>query len=590
MATPLPAMLHRLLRAIAPAPLTLGMIALLESPTYPQPPGEIPSRMAIASPAPLRRSPGKANTANKANVEDHFKTDDVGVEVDSESTLVTDTAGALGTAEGGTERIEPEWNTASAHPVAPFIRFDEVLDDARESIGEFGSGLRTRAEQALDDVGEMVTEGRQALAEVVKEKPAQIRQFLHDRLSSISLAELVGRLEQLRAAEYGDHWGETYKVPGVRSSLESTQTVLQAIAQNPGKTGAVIYTFARGQDLELTLVLPDGPPKRHTLKGRVSTLQNATHTLRLGITDPLQSADDAYLEPGQELYRALVAPFRKTLDKAGVDILMFSLDSGLRSLPVAALHDGEEFLIENYAVAIIPSFGLLNAQYQPLTNAKVLVAGASRFERFNDLPAVPVELAAIQENWSTVNLLENKFTLDAIQKVRKREKFAIVHLATHAVFQQGEPNQSFVQLWGNERLTFDAIASLNFHRPPLELLVLSACQTAFGDDAAELGFAGLSVQSGAKSVVASLWRVSDTGTLALMSEFYDHLGDLPTKAEALRQAQLAMLQNKTITAKEFWASNHRGGFSDARPVDFNSNRSLSHPYYWAGFTLVGSPW
>ncbi|MEM1426622.1 MAG: CHAT domain-containing protein, partial [Cyanobacteria bacterium P01_H01_bin.130] len=243
-------------------------------------------------------------------------------------------------------------------------------------------------------------------------------------------------------------------------------------------------------------------------------------------------------------------------------------------------------------VAIIPSFGLLETDYKPLTNAKVLVAGASQFQDLADLPAVPVELAAIQQNWPTVSLTESEFTLDAMQTVRQDAAFTIAHLATHAVFRDGDPSNSFVQLWGDERLTLDAIASLNFHRPPLELLVLSACQTAFGNDSAELGFAGLSVQSGAKSVVASLWQVSDTGTLALMSEFYDQLGSISTKAEALRQAQLAMLRNETTAVKDFFSSGDRSALADISPVEseFSGDQNFSHPYFWSGFTLVGSPW
>ena len=474
--------------------------------------------------------------------------------------------------------------TASVPPVAPLIRFDDILDGARESVDALGG----RAREALDDVGDFLTERGRGLVEAVRDKPAKIRRFLEQRLESLTAKEKVGHLEQLRAAEYGDHWGTTYEVPVVQSSLDTTQAVLQAIAQNPGKTGAVLYALVRGQDLELTLVLPDGEPKQHTFKGVVPALQQANHQLRLGITDPLQADADEYLEPGQTLYKFLVSPFRKTLDRAGVDILMFSLDGGLRSLPVAALHDGRKFLVEHYAVAIIPSFGLLAPDYKPLTNAKVLVAGASRFDDLDDLPAVPVELATIQASWSTVNLLDNKFTLDAIQSARRKDDFAIAHLATHAVFKKGNPSKSFVQLWGDEQLTLDAIASLNFHRPPLELLVLSACQTAFGNDSAELGFAGISVQSGAKSVLASLWRVSDTGTLALMSEFYDYLGTLPTKAEALRHAQLAMLRGETASIEQLFAQ--RSGFSPPPDLGPLPTKDLTHPYFWAGFTLVGSPW
>lgn len=242
-------------------------------------------------------------------------------------------------------------------------------------------------------------------------------------------------------------------------------------------------------------------------------------------------------------------------------------------------------------VAIIPSFGLLETEYKPLTNSRILVAGTSEFNTLGDLPSVPVELAAIQKNWSTVDLIEDEFTLAAMQNIRSQEDFAIAHLATHAVFRDGDPSNSFVQLWGDEQLGLDAIASLNFHNPPLELLVLSACQTAFGNTSAELGFAGLSVQSGAKSVVASLWQVSDAGTLTLMSEFYDRLGDIPTKAESLRQAQLALLRNEITAVKAFLASTNQGDFTiPAQLTDSSAAADFSHPYFWSGFTLVGSPW
>ncbi|MEM9245327.1 MAG: CHAT domain-containing protein [Cyanobacteria bacterium P01_F01_bin.153] len=427
------------------------------------------------------------------------------------------------------------------------------------------------------------------LSSTVNVNSIYARQDLSDHLDTLTASEMVGRLEQLRATEYGNHWGITYQVPVVESSVGSIQTVLQAIAQNPGTIGAVMYAFINGDDLELTLVLPSGPPQRHTVEGVASSLLAANLQLRQAITSPFQKTK-VHRPPAQSLYKWLLAPFRKTLEENGVELLMFSLDSGLRSLPVAALHDGEQYLIENYAVAVIPSFGLLETEYKPLAGSRVLVAGASEFDELGDLPAVPVEIAAIQENWPTVDLTEDEFTLDAMQNIRSEENFAIAHLATHAVFRDGDPSNSFVQLWGQERLGLDAIASLNFRRPPLELLVLSACQTAFGNTAAELGFAGLSVQSGAKSVVASLWRVSDTGTLALMSEFYDRLGDIPTKAEALRQSQLALLRNEATAVKTFLAGTSRGDFDVPELTDADAVTDFTHPYFWSGFTLVGSPW
>ena len=478
----------------------------------------------------------------------------------------------------------PEFLLASELAIETLNSVDELLEEAFDSVNAF----TVRADRTASDLAAFLAGA--GLLVTVDQDATQFRQALVQRLDRLTAAELVGSLEQLRAAEYGNHWGVTYQVPVVQSSVGAIQTVLQAIAQHPGKSAAVIYAFLHGDDLELTLVLPEGPPQRHTIQSVGPDLLQATVQLRRNITNPLQSDPNAYLSPGQALYQWLLEPFRDTLDQSETELLLFSLDAGLRSLPVAALHDGEAFLIENYAVAIIPSFALLDTQYQPLTDATVLVAGASRFDALGDLPAVPAEVAAIQDQWSTVDLVENEFTLNALRTVRQESMFAIAHLATHAFFRDGDPSNSFVQLWGSDRLTLDAISSLNFHRPPLELLVLSACQTAFGDTSAELGFAGLSVQSGAKSVVASLWQVSDTGTLALMSEFYSHLSTLPTKADSLRQAQLAMLHDEIRTTKGRLARQSRGKSTIPQPFQHTLTSDFTHPYFWAGFTLVGSPW
>jgi CHAT domain-containing protein len=123
----------------------------------------------------------------------------------------------------------------------------------------------------------------------------------------------------------------------------------------------------------------------------------------------------------------------------------------------------------------------------------------------------------------------------------------------------------------------------------VELLTLSACRTAVGDVNAELGFAGLAVQAGVKSALASLWYVSDEGTLALMREFYRNLRQVPIKAEALRQAQVAMLQGK-VGIKGGELRGLRGGIGLPPAIAQRGDRVLNHPYYWAGFTMIGSPW
>lgn len=164
----------------------------------------------------------------------------------------------------------------------------------------------------------------------------------------------------------------------------------------------------------------------------------------------------------------------------------------------------------------------------------------------------------------------------------------MVHLATHAVFQPGEPDNSYIQLW-DARLQLNHIRQIDWGSLPVELLVLSACRTAIRDDEAELGFAGLALELGAKSVLGSLWDISDAGTLALMNKFYRQLGTTSTKAEALQQAQLRMLRGEVqVEGDRLLLS--QSAIPLPSELRHEATDDLSAPYYWAGFTMISSPW
>jgi CHAT domain-containing protein len=217
--------------------------------------------------------------------------------------------------------------------------------------------------------------------------------------------------------------------------------------------------------------------------------------------------------------------------------------------------------------------------------------GASEFTQLNPLPAVPVELSTIAKTlWQGEALINQDFTRVNLLKERQKYPYEIIHLATHAEFNAGDKSNSFIQLW-NEQLHLGELRTLGWNNPPVELLVLSACRTALGDETAELGFAGLAVAAGVKTALASLWYVSDEGTLGLMTEFYQHLSQVTIKAEALRQAQLAMLAGEVkITEGELRGSGLLRGVALPATLAQIGDRNLSHPYYWAAFTMIGSPW
>jgi CHAT domain-containing protein len=265
------------------------------------------------------------------------------------------------------------------------------------------------------------------------------------------------------------------------------------------------------------------------------------------------------------------------------------MEPGLRSLPVAALHDGKGFLIERYSVGLMPSLSLTDTLYKDIRNAQVLAMGAKTFKDQNPLPAVPTEVSAIAGRlWQGKSYLDSGFTLGNLKAARQQQPFGIIHLATHGDFKPGASSNSYIQLW-DSKLRLDQLRTLGWNKPPVELLVLSACRTALGDKEAELGFAGFAVLAGVKSAMASLWYVSDQGTLALMTDFYQQLNTAPIKAEALRRSQLAMIRGEVRLEN---GKLHTPNVDIPLPPELVElgDQKLDHPYYWSAFTMIGNPW
>ena len=297
---------------------------------------------------------------------------------------------------------------------------------------------------------------------------------------------------------------------------------------------------------------------------------------------------NGYLTTGKQLYDWLIAPIEATLKERGISNLAFALDSRLRSLPLTALSDGQQFLVEKYSLGLMPSLSLTYTLYHDIRNLEVLAMGADKFADQQPLPAVPIELSTITSIWQGKSFLNSDFTLKNLKAQRQERPFGIIHLATHANFSSGQASNSYIQLW-DTKLRLDQLSDLGWNNPPVDLLVLSACRTALGNEEAELGFAGLAVQAGVNSAIGSLWYVSDQGTLGLMTEFYQQLKQTAIKAEALRQAQLAMLRGQiNITGGKLVVGNK----SLPLPPELANlqDQNFIHPYYWSAFTMIGSPW
>ncbi len=375
----------------------------------------------------------------------------------------------------------------------------------------------------------------------------------------------------------------------------SIRESLSTVANQTGKKPAVIYVISQPEYLELILVTSQGSPVFQRIEvANNDELRQQMRSFIGGVSHPSPSNPNKYLTAAQKLYKLLISPLEAELQEREIDTLMFSLDPAMRSIPFAALHDGEKFLIEKYSMGLIPSINMTDTSYKNIKDLSVLAMGASDFQDPNivSLPAVPLELKMIRQNWRGKIFFDESFTFENLQKQRIKQGARIVHLATHGSFQPSAPNESFIQLW-NEQLKFDQLRKLAKNGEPIELLVLSACETAFGNLDAELGFAGLAVQAGVKSVLASLWQVDDGGTLGLMREFYRQLSlqDTTVKAEALRQAQIAMINGDLRLEAGRLRSGRVGDDGVKLPdAEFAEDMTFSHPYYWASFMMIGTPW
>lgn len=305
------------------------------------------------------------------------------------------------------------------------------------------------------------------------------------------------------------------------------------------------------------------------------------------------------LTQSKQLYKWIIEPYQKDfLDAENIDNILFCIGNGLRLAPLGALYDGENFLVEKYSISRIPAFNLINAEYKPVKNPSILAMGASDFPDNTPLPAVVLELQNINERLqrsntplSTEILLNEDFTLPNMKEQLKGNSFQIVHLATHANFNPGDITDSYIQFW-DDKLTLDQMSNMPWETPP-DLLVLSACNTALGDRGAQLGFTGIALQTGVNSAIGTLWSVSDLGTFALITEFYEQLINRsdanPTKAGALRQAQDLLLQGKVYFQDNLLITPH-GNIDLPKNLGVKGKVELSHPFYWAGFTLISSPW
>jgi len=448
----------------------------------------------------------------------------------------------------------------------------------------------TKYEQYLEDEETIPNPGNSNddIAKIESSFTNEYEQYLGlKETSTLTLAEISQRLSRIEQ--------DTRAKPALIYALFFSKTTPSSTLLSIELSLSINLQAQNSEQLQLLLITSSGKLIHKSVDDamRASVLQAAKRFRREVANPPGKIDTDSYLEPARQFYQWLVAPLEEDLREEGIENLVFVMDTGLRSLPLAALHNGQGFIIEKYSVGLMPSMSLTDTRYVNVRNAQVLAMGTSEFPHpdLNNLPAIPTEVGVINNLWSGQIFLDNDFTKNTLKYQHSQDNFGILHLGTHGKFRSGKPNKSYIQFWGNERLRLDEVQELRLNYPPVELLVLSACDTALGDEEAELGFAGFAHLAGVKSVLGSLWQVDDVGTLGLMTQFYTELKEAPIKAEALRQAQLAMQRGEVyIKNGKLFAPGYTEGIPLPKKLAGKDPQEFSDPSYWSGFTIVGSPW
>ncbi len=399
----------------------------------------------------------------------------------------------------------------------------------------------------------------------------------------LAAAQAIGMLELSRQAELQDYLGERCAVLSATADQQSLPAGV-----------AVLYPLVLEDRLELLLKSGSGASYR-TVRTGAGVLQR----LAADMADGLRSYDsDDYLSPAQQLYNLLLRPVHGELAAAQISTLVIASEGFLRPIPFAALHDGKQFLVEKFALGTVTGMSMTDqtvsqgavmsslvvglsepgAVLEKLDPAKLLgiaqvaranlqdKSAAERRSAMREallLPGVEGELSALGRTLGGTRLLNNEFTVQRFSKEATTGNYRILHIASHGVF-GGDAGSSFI-LASDDVLSMNGLQSIlrsdNFKRAPIDLLTLSACETAEGNDRAPLGFSGAAIKARARSVLGTLWPVVDDAAQQVMAHFYSGFAAKGFgKAAALRQAQVALLRDA----------------------------ATGHPFYWAPFTLVGN--
>ena len=424
------------------------------------------------------------------------------------------------------------------------------------------------------------------IPEVIEQKLLGIRDVLKKQVDlefqKGNLAAAFDLIERAYVSELEVFTGSTLKVKPI--DIENAQNILSDVAKRTGSAAVLIYPVILSDRLEIMVIPPKDKGKPFNVSTRAASERVMNDVLAEYRSDLRDPTSNDYLPNAQKLYNWIMRPIDAELQARKIDTVVFVMDSGLRVIPPGALHDGKQFLIERYAAVNIPALRVTRLEDRDRKNTRILAMGLTEsVGGFSALPSVDVEIRTISsELFAGKPFLNKEFTVSNLQTQRSQTDFGIVHLGTHGKFVSDTDKDSFIQFW-DSRLTLDRIPKLRFDSPVVEMLTLSACETAVGNN---LGISGLAVESGARSVLASLWAISDAGTAPFMISFYKLFPKAQTKALALQQAQRSLLDG-TVKIENGKIIGIEGLPAISLPAG-NNSINLRHPFFWSPFVLVGN--
>ncbi len=339
--------------------------------------------------------------------------------------------------------------------------------------------------------------------------------------------------------------------------LQAKPEIIDTVVDRTDTTAAVIYPIILENRIEVILKLPNQNQFKHyTTFIQANQVEKTLEQLQYILRQPEQI--NQVKTKSAKVYNWLIQPLEADLKNNNIETLVFVLDGNLRNIPMAVLYDdtpekAKKYLIEKYAVVLTPGLQLIEPKPLQQKEIKILMAGVSKKrlignKQFNALENVQFELETIQSQIPhSKELLNQSFTEVNLEKQINSAKYTVVHIATHGNFSSNR-EETYILTW-NKLLKvkdFERVFQINTNKDSqaIQLLVLSACETANGDRRATLGLSGIAIRAGARSTLATLWAVEDKSTALLMSQFYQELQtNKLNKAKALQQAQIKLLKN-----------------------------------------------